>query len=506
MLTIANKFIFLGFLISVFTGCSQRYNHLTSAADSPIKVFIGEKDSSGKNPVLISSPSKLSSGDVCKIDSQDKCEANTKVGLSFNKEQTNGRFIYELGELLPIAKTDRYLINTNSIAGEKLSRILSFDGSKSGPSITWKAVLLSGLFSSNRGPKILDDARVKVGELIQAKGVLNNHITHLSKNPSLTGRGGISVASADNFKRSIEDLELGANDGCFIYMTTGGSVDGFFLGSDEKISGARLAKILDDTCGDRPTVVILSSSHSGLLLTDTIKKSNRIVLTSTAGDKTQSTPTASSKYGSWDTCFIESFSGAKTWKELEQTTSSCISKANTAHNPQKYFGSQLANTKIFGDVNSTNPNKTPEDNNKLEADKNIKLTGANGQTDLLTIAKGKRYLFVDFSSSTCGVCIRLSQTMVSNPDILGSKCASATIVEKDGLRAWVSVAGQGAEAHSYEVESSISQVASKLKIDERGATPVLAVLDMNNNGAIVQQQEGANADAASMRAYLSVCR
>jgi len=505
--------IIFGFMMMV--GCSQEYSDLAATAESPLKVFIGDQTGAGINPVLVSSPAQLSSADICKLDKQNTCISTSKSGLALSKELNNGRFIYEVSKPFAIGKTDSLLVNATNRSGESYARTIVFGKSNSpGSSTTWKAVLLSGDYQDEgKAVKAWDNGRKKIAELIQSRGVSSSNITHLSKDPQYTGKGGISVSSVENFELSLKDLDLGPNDGCFIHMTSHGNEDEFYLEGSKGITPADFSRILDSTCGDRPTVAFVSACYAEIMLTDAVKKPNRIILTAASKDKTSFGCDADNDYVFWDRCIIESFPAAKTWKELEKATTSCVTelekKESGTSDPQSFFGSQVADMEIFGNISTTSNNDTTPttttSNNNLSKGKNIALKGKDGSTDIAKITAGKRYVFVDFSSYGCGYCVELSKMLASNQDVLGTKCSAATLVDGGTLGNWTSVAGSQSVAHSYEVSGTINDAASKFKISI-GGTPTVAILDMEKDGAVVDSQSGTFTNVSGLKNFLNICK
>jgi len=87
-------------------------------------------------------------------------------------------------------------------------------------------------------------------------------------------------ATEDGIKDALLSLEVGHDDQCLVYLTSHGSEDGLYLASEDRLlSPGALAGIVDDGCGDQPTVVIVSACHSGTFLTDEMRQPNRVVLT-----------------------------------------------------------------------------------------------------------------------------------------------------------------------------------------------------------------------------------
>lgn len=213
--------------------------------------------------------------------------------------------------------------------------------------LTWKAVLMTGDDSINA----FDNARKKIGQLLQNRGIKAENIKHLSDMKSQQ-TGGVMVSNKANFESALKSLTANdPNAACFIHMTSHGSKQGFILGS-QTILPADMHRIVDAGCGDRPTVLLISSCYSGVHLTTTSKTKNRIILTAARPDRTSFGCSAEETYVFWDTCFIDLFPKAQNWSSLANDIQSCIEKKEsggkyTPSEPQKFFGSEMTNATVF---------------------------------------------------------------------------------------------------------------------------------------------------------------
>lgn len=214
-------------------------------------------------------------------------------------------------------------------------------------SLVWKVVLMTGDDSINA----FDNARKKIAELVQARGIKPENIKHLSAMKSQQ-TGGVQASTKANFEAALKSLTNNdPNVGCFIHMTSHGSKQGFILGS-QTILPAEMNSIITNGCGDRPTVLLISSCYSGVHLTTAAKTPNRIILTAARPDRTSFGCSSEETYVYWDTCFIDLFPKAQNWATLATDIESCIKKKESGGNftpsePQKYFGSQMTSATIF---------------------------------------------------------------------------------------------------------------------------------------------------------------
>jgi hypothetical protein len=195
-----------------------------------------------------------------------------------------------------------------------------------------------------------DNARKTLKNEFVTMGVLPGNIKELSMNPR-EGRRGSLPSSPGNLARALQDLSIGDQDACLIHMTSHGSPQGFYLRSSSPLTPRMLDKILDRSCGDRPTVVLVSACYSGVFVGSDMQKKNRIILTAARQDRTSFGCSAENEYTYWDSCLIDSLPKADSWKSLYGDIQQCVqTKESQGHFkpslPQAYFGEQVLDLKI----------------------------------------------------------------------------------------------------------------------------------------------------------------
>ena len=214
------------------------------------------------------------------------------------------------------------------------------------PGTTWKAVLMTG----DDSIAAFDNARREVRGLFEDDGVLDEHIIELSRD-AYEQVGGVRATSVDNFEDAMMDLEVGADDGCVVFMTSHGSQDGWYIRDQGYLTPARLDQILDDACGERPTVALISACYSGVFV-DPVASPNRIILTAARPDRTSFGCSSEATYTYWDGCLIDNLPAAETWAELYDLIVTCIENKEalggfTPSGPQGFFGDEVRELPIF---------------------------------------------------------------------------------------------------------------------------------------------------------------
>jgi hypothetical protein len=211
----------------------------------------------------------------------------------------------------------------------------------------WKGLLMTG----DNSIDAFDNARKRIKQIWTSLGVDPANLRELSKDQGEVG-GGVEVTNRANIRAALSGLGLGANDRCLIHMTSHGSRQGFYLVNDNTLAPDEFAQILDQTCGDRPTVVLVSACYSGVFIdSQAMQRPNRVILTAARPDRTSFGCSAENEYTYWDNCLIDHFGQAATWSDLYARVKQCISDKEggmTPSEPQGFFGANVQSLGLPG--------------------------------------------------------------------------------------------------------------------------------------------------------------
>jgi len=212
--------------------------------------------------------------------------------------------------------------------------------------LTWKATLMTG----DNEIDAFDNARKALKSEFIQMGLTPSNIKELSMNPAERVHGSLQ-SSVRNFAGALRDLSIGDHDACLIHLTSHGSPQGFYLRNAPALTPQTLSTILDTSCGDRPTVVLVSACYSGVFVGNTMWKPNRIILTAARQDRTSFGCSAENEYTYWDSCLIDSLPKADTWKTVYGAIQQCVQRKESNGRfrpslPQAYFGAQVSDLKI----------------------------------------------------------------------------------------------------------------------------------------------------------------
>jgi hypothetical protein len=133
--------------------------------------------------------------------------------------------------------------------------------------------------------------------------------------------------------------------GCLVYFSSHGAPEGVVIG-DDILPPAMLDAILDDACGARPTVVVVSACFSGVFVAP-LAAGDRMILTAARPDRTSFGCGESNKYPFFDDCFLQGMHAVSAFPLLADFVRRCIADKEIAEGasppsePQAWIGETL---------------------------------------------------------------------------------------------------------------------------------------------------------------------
>jgi hypothetical protein len=210
---------------------------------------------------------------------------------------------------------------------------------------SWRAVLIAG----DDSIAVFDNGVDALAKILATRpGVEIKRLTSNTRLRTAQRR----IANAKSIEAALNGTKA---QGCLVFMTSHGSVDGLLLHEDQNnnrnLSPARLDRMLDKECGDRPTVVIASACHSGVFITRASKGDNRIWLTAARDDRRSFGCGAEFEFTYFDECLLKSWPKAKTWQQLSDRTNTCVrlKESELSENPslpQSFFGKSVKDLEL----------------------------------------------------------------------------------------------------------------------------------------------------------------
>ena len=211
----------------------------------------------------------------------------------------------------------------------------------------WSAVVVAGDWhASDGGPtEGFDNARRDVSVALARAGFQPGNIRQLSVRPERYKDTRPAKAELRAIYDALVDTSGRTTGGCMFYITTHGTPQGALVDQGILQPGV-LATMLDQSCGRRPTVVVISACYSGVFV-PTLAKPNRMVLTAARPDRTSFGCGQDNKYPYFDECFLSSMPTARDFGGLAGAIRECVrtrevaERMNPPSEPQIWVGAEL---------------------------------------------------------------------------------------------------------------------------------------------------------------------
>ena len=215
------------------------------------------------------------------------------------------------------------------------------------PFSNWGALVVAGDWRGARGgpTEAFDNARRDVASELVRLGFSPDNIVQYSVNPDRYAREKLGKSDIRGFYEGLGRLAARAPEGCLVYFTSHGAPQGVVVDQSILPPGV-LSAILDQTCGARPTIAVISACYSGVFVPD-LGASNRMVLTAARPDRTSFGCGESNRYPFFDECFLQSAPSAKDFPALARKVQTCVAdretleKVSPPSEPQLFIGAQL---------------------------------------------------------------------------------------------------------------------------------------------------------------------
>lgn len=215
-----------------------------------------------------------------------------------------------------------------------------------GPFRDWAAIVVAGDWhAADGGPtEAFDNARRDVAKELGRIGFEPSNVRQFSVRPTLYKDRPLKAEPRAIYE-TLEELSGKAQGGCLVYFTSHGAPQGVVI--DQQILTPRiLGRILDETCGPRPTVVIMSACFSGVFVRP-LAQPNRMILTAARPDRTSFGCGQDNKYPYFDDCMLQSTGEAKDFPGLAASVRACVAARELKEGmkppsePQVWIGPEL---------------------------------------------------------------------------------------------------------------------------------------------------------------------
>ena len=208
----------------------------------------------------------------------------------------------------------------------------------------WAAAVVAGDWRGGNGLRIdaFDNARRDLALALVGAGFEPNHIRQFSPD----SRQGVLDATPDNLTKSWFELTRQAPAGCLLYVTSHGTPGKIVLGK-RNLRPRDIDLMLDFSCADRPTIVVLSACYAGSFI-PTLAQPNRLVVAAARADRSSFGCGAGFDYPVFDACVLKALPTAADFGALTASARSCVAAREKAEKlvppsePQVSLGEDIA--------------------------------------------------------------------------------------------------------------------------------------------------------------------
>jgi hypothetical protein len=217
-----------------------------------------------------------------------------------------------------------------------------------GPFANWAAIVVAGDYHAahtNNPTETFDNARRDVSAELIKKGFSADNLRQFSMRPQLYPDTKPGVSDTEPIFEALHSLAQQATGGCLVYFTSHGSPDGVIV-NGAPLAPQLLDSLVSESCGNRPTIVIISACFSGVFV-PVMQGANRMILTAARPDRTSFGCSESDKYPYFDTCMLQVLPDAHDFVALGPRVQQCVAdkeKETGMHppsEPQFYVGANL---------------------------------------------------------------------------------------------------------------------------------------------------------------------
>lgn len=228
-----------------------------------------------------------------------------------------------------------------------LALIFSTSAQAASPFQNWAAVVVAGDWHAHSGgpSEAFDNARRDVSRELERIGFEPANVRQFSVRPERYHDTAALKSAPKVIYDTLVDLTAKAQGGCLIYFSSHGAPTGVVVDQSILPPGL-LAAMLDRTCGERPTVVVISACFSGAFVPD-LATGNRMVLTAARRDRTSFGCGETDRYPYFDDCFLQVSPHARDFPSLATQVQSCVANREIKEGmkppsePQVFIGPQL---------------------------------------------------------------------------------------------------------------------------------------------------------------------
>ena len=232
----------------------------------------------------------------------------------------------------------------------RLALVLSLVGAawpaSAGPFGAWAAVVVAADYRAHSGAdtEVFDNARRDLSQALIRAGFAPANLRQFSVRPGryteLPLRTELPLIGD-----TLKTITQTARGGCLFYFTSHGAPQGLVFG-DHLLPPEAMADLIDDTCAERPTVIVISACYSGVFI-PALAAANRMILTAARPDRPSFGCSEDLDYTFFDQCVLEALPFSPTFPDLAVNARTCVAQREQkegvapASEPQLFVGDRI---------------------------------------------------------------------------------------------------------------------------------------------------------------------
>jgi hypothetical protein len=227
----------------------------------------------------------------------------------------------------------------------------------------WSVLLVAGDYRAHSGApsKVFDNGRRDLATAFTKLGFKRANMLQFSVDYD----DGTEHVAIPDIASDLQTLAGRARGGCLIYFTSHGTPTGMVMG-DALLSPAQMQDMVSNACGNRPSVIVMSSCYSGQFV-QPLQAENRIIMTAARPDRTSFGCGEMDHYTFFDDCFLRALPMAGDFPGLGGLVQQCVAererevKATPPSEPQVSVGPNVVFTLRWRDTPPSFSGAPPQD-------------------------------------------------------------------------------------------------------------------------------------------------
>jgi hypothetical protein len=225
----------------------------------------------------------------------------------------------------------------------------------------WAVLLVAGDYRAHSGApsKVFDNGRRDLAQAFAKIGFSKANMVQFSVDYD----EGTEHADITEIANALQAVAARAKDGCLIYFTSHGVPEGIIVG-DAVLRPGQMRDIVNNACGSRPAVIVMSACFSGAFVAP-LQADSRIIMTAARPDRTSFGCGEMDEHTFFDDCFLRAMPMASDFPGLGGLVQQCVAerevqmKATPPSEPQVNVGPGVVFTLRWRDAPRAVEGKPP---------------------------------------------------------------------------------------------------------------------------------------------------